>query len=81
MYLKSIYRTSWYQENKRYCYIYVVKTIYEDTKWVSTMKVGCFGLDTGPSHEFFGYPKIKKFVNISIKVCEDEIFNTSVWYH
>ena len=30
---------------------------------------------------FGGTPKIKKFVNISIKVCEDEICSTSVWYH
>ena len=35
----------------------------------------------GPSCECLGYPKIKKLFNISIKVCEDEICNTSAWYH
>ena len=42
---------------------------------------GGFWTRYGPSCEFLGYPKIKKFANISIKVHEDEIRNTSIWYH
>ncbi len=30
---------------------------------------------------FWGTLKIKKFPNMSIKVYEDEVCSTSVWYH
>ena len=44
------------------------------------MKTGVLGPDMAHRMNFWGAPKIKKFVNISIKVCEDEICSTSAWY-
>ena len=48
---------------------------------ISSMKVGGFEPDMDHLMYFWGTLKIKKFLNISIKVCEDEICSTSVWYH
>jgi hypothetical protein len=44
------------------------------------MKTGGLRPDMVHLMNFWGTLKMKKFVNISIKVCEDEIFSTSVWY-
>ena len=59
----------------------IIETICQDNKWVSTMKTGGFVPDMDHLMNFWGTPKMKKFLNISIKVCEDEICSTSVWYH
>ena len=56
------------------------ETIYHDNKWVSTMKKGGFVPDMDHLMNFWGTPKMKKFLNISIKMYEDEICSTSVWY-
>jgi hypothetical protein len=58
----------------------IIETIYHDNKWVSTMKKGGFVPDMDHLMNFWGTPKRKKFLNISIKVYEDEICSTSVWY-
>ena len=68
-------------ENEQHYYVHTVETIYYDNKWESVVKVGGFRLDMVHLMNFGGTPKMKKFLNISIKVCEDEIFSTSVWYH
>ena len=68
-------------ENERYYYIHIVETIYHDTKWESVINVGGFGPDMTHLTYFWGTLKMKKFVNVWIKVCEDEIFGASVWYH
>ena len=57
-----------------------IETIYHDNKWVSTMKKGGFVPDMDHLMNFWGTPKMKKFLNISIKMYEDEICSTSVWY-
>ena len=57
-----------------------IETIYHDNKWVSTMKKGGFVPDMDHLMNFWGTLKMKKFLNISIKVCEDEIFGTNAWY-
>jgi hypothetical protein len=45
------------------------------------MKKGVFGPDMVHLMNFWGTLKIKKFLNIAIKVHEDEICITSAWYH
>jgi len=65
-------------ENERYYYIHIVETIYNDNKWVSTMKTGGFEPDMVNLMHFWGTLKIKKFLKISIKVCEDEVFGASI---
>ena len=45
------------------------------------MKTRGFGPDMVHLMNFEGTVKMKKFLNISIKVDEDEIFGTNVWYH
>ena len=59
----------------------IIETIYQDNKWVSTVTKGGFVPDMDHLMNFWGTPKMKIFLNISIKVYEDEICSTSVWYH
>ena len=68
-------------ENEHYYYIHIVKTIHCNNKWRKVVKKGGFEPDMVNNIFFWGTPKIKKFVNNSIKVYEDEIYSTSAWYH
>ena len=52
-----------------------------DEKWVSVVTGGENFFDIIENMHFWGTLKIKKFRNMSIKVYEDEICSTSVWYH
>ena len=45
------------------------------------MKTGGLRPDMVHLMNFWGTLKMKKFVNISIKVYKDEIHRASVWYH
>jgi hypothetical protein len=60
---------------------HVIGTLSDIVNYEKVMKTGVFGPDMTHLVNFWGTPKIKKFVNISIKVCEDDICNTSAWYH
>ena len=56
--------------------------IFSDiVNYEKVMKTGVFAPDMAHLVNFWGTPKIKKFINIAIKVYEDEICNASVWYH
>ena len=68
-------------ENEHYYYIHIVKTIHYNNKWKKVAENGGFRLDMDHLINFWGTLKTKKFVNISIKVYEDEMWVTSVWYH
>ena len=61
--------------------IHTIETICDIVNYEKVLALGVFGPDMVHLVNFWGTPKIKKFVNISIKVYEDEICNTSVWYH
>ena len=60
---------------------HVIETFSDIVNYKKVMKKGVFVPDMVHLVNFLGTPKIKKFVNISIKVHEDEICNTSVWHH
>ena len=68
-------------ESEHHYYVHTVETIYYSNKWEPVVKEGGLGPDMDHPMNFWGTPNMKKFVNISIKVCEDEICSTSVWYH
>ena len=60
---------------------HTIGTFSDIVDYNKVMKTGVFVPDMVHLVNFWGTPKIKKFLIISIKVCEDEICNTSVWYH
>ena len=68
-------------EKERHYYFHIVETIYYNKKWRKVVPIGGFEPDMVHQMIFWGTPKIKKLLHMSIKVYEDEIFNTSVWYH
>ena len=68
-------------ENEHHYYVYTVETLGYNNMETKVGKKGGFVPDMAHLMNFWGTPKIKKFVNISIKVYKDEICSTSAWYH
>ena len=60
---------------------HTIETICDIVSWEKVLALGVFVPDMVHLVNFWGTPKIKKFINISIKVHKDEICSTSVWYH
>ena len=57
-----------------------IETMCYNNIAIKVVTKGGLGPDMDHLMNFWGTPKIKKFLNISIKVYEDEICSTSVWY-
>ena len=57
---------------------HIIGTFSDIVDYNKVMKTGVFVPDMVHLVNFWGTPKIKKFVNISINVHEDEICSTSV---
>ena len=58
-----------------------IEAIYDKMNYKKVLVLGGLGPDMDHLINFWGTPKMKNFSNISIKVYEDEICSTSVWYH
>ncbi len=67
-------------ENESHKYIQILEAIYYHKKERKVGKEGEIFFYIIENMHFWGTLKIKKFLNISIKVYEDEIFNRIVWY-
>ena len=59
----------------------ITEATYDKINYEKVLALGGFVPDMDHLMNFWGTPKMKKFLNISIKVYEDEIFGTSIWYY
>ena len=76
--------TTAYSERSKidpYCKNPITEIIFEEVNYEATMKEGVFWPDMVDNMHFWGTLNIKNFLNMSIKVYEDEIFSASAWYH
>ncbi len=68
-------------EIDRYCKNLFIGIISERLNQEKVLAFGEKFFDMVENMNFWGTLKIKKFQNMLIKVYEDEICSTSVWYH
>ena len=67
-------------ETESHNYIQILGTIYDHENEGFSCRIWGNFFDMVNNMHFWGTLKIKKFLNMSIKVHEDEIFNRSVWH-